>query len=94
MAVAELANALVAAGLCIPGKRDKLISWVGREFDLEDGLEPPAHLAGALYLSGLRASATLQARVNHVKINFERGRPVEAKAYLSLERRWHVNISN
>lgn len=88
-AATELVEALVAQDLCVPAKRDGLIGWTGRVFQREDGPVPPEHLSGALWLSGLWASAVLVARVNHVKINFEQGR-LEAKAYLALDRRWHI----
>jgi hypothetical protein len=92
--LAELANVLVKADLCVPEKFDSLIHWMGRVFELEDGPKPPAQVAAALYLGGLVADAAFAARVNHVKINFEHGRRLDAKAYLSLERRWRVHSRN
>jgi hypothetical protein len=91
-AVTDLVDALVTRDLCVPAKRDALIGWAGRIFEREDAPVPPEHLSGALWLSGLWASAVLVGRVNHVKINFESGRRLHAKAYVALDRRWHIYV--
>jgi hypothetical protein len=79
---------LVAARLCSPAKREALLSWPGF---VQRASRPDAWPDG-LTMSELfmkhRARGVFVRRLNHVKLVCERGRPVEAKAYLGFGHHW------
>ena len=59
-------DGLVAAGLCLPQKRDALLAWVG------------GHRARLLW------TRRYGRRVSHLKLVYQVGRPLQAKAYAYL----------
>jgi hypothetical protein len=63
---------LVEKGLCLPEKRDAVLSWVG------------AFRLGGLH--GEDGSALFLRTVSHVKLVFEPDQPPQAKAYLAVGR--------
>jgi hypothetical protein len=79
---------LVEAGLCRPDKRAALLRYPGYLDDRGGRDLWPEHL--------LRVSSFLEARVrsvvcrwlHHVKLSYEAGRPLEAKAYLAARHMW------
>jgi hypothetical protein len=68
---------LVELGLCAPAKRDALLAWYGGHFH---GPVQPA--------AGPRCQSVLVRHVSHVKLLFQPGQPLEAKAYLDLSQHW------
>lgn len=89
IAADALGEALVRGGLCAEHKRGELVSWTGRTFEVASGLAPPDDVSDGLALAGLQASPALVGRLNHVKISLREGH-LDAKVYLSLDRRWRV----
>jgi hypothetical protein len=70
---------LVAAGLCLPAKRDALLAWTGGERQRE--ATDPWKLALGV------ANATVETRlstraISHVKLDYEDGKFTQAKGYL------------
>jgi hypothetical protein len=84
----DLLDALVEQGLCVPAKRDALLTWPG--FERADAAPDlwPGNLLLASRLLGPRVSSALSRTLHHVKISHEPGRPLEAKAYLGIGVHW------
>jgi hypothetical protein len=83
-------DGLAGAGLCVPSKRDGLLAWPGEQRVPADGVALPPSVASRARLLG-RAAFTMYCReMNHVKLNFTPGRPLEAKAYVGVVLRWRL----
>ena len=83
-----LLDHLMAAHLCTRAKREALLSWPGV---LQRSTRPetwPHSLASSELFLGDRARSVFVRRLNHVKLVYEAGHPVEAKAYLSFGHHW------
>jgi hypothetical protein len=83
-------NALVAQGLCIPAKRDALLAWPDRTYEPKDGPIPAKDVATLQWLHGFRLSSIFVPHIDHLKVSYQPGRPLEAKAYIGLMLRWGV----
>lgn len=83
-----LLDALVERGLCVPAKRDALLTWPGYERDESSPDLWPGNLLLASRLLGPRVSSALSRTLHHIKIGHEPGRPLEAKAYLGIGVHW------
>ena len=81
---------LVDRDLCLPAKRDALLGWTDSSFDRTGRAALPDRVLRSLWLQRLQASAVLVPSVGHIKLSFERGRPLEAKAYFGFVDRWRV----
>lgn len=83
-----LLDALVERGLCVPAKREALLTWPGFERAETSPDLWPGNLLLASRLLGPRVSSALSRTLHHVKISHEPGRPLEAKAYLGIGVHW------
>jgi hypothetical protein len=81
-------DALADAGLCVPSKREGLLAWPGAQRVTADSSAPPPHVADRARLLGRAVFMRYRRELNHVKVNFTPGRPLEAKAYLGVVLRW------
>jgi hypothetical protein len=81
---------LVAQGLCAPAKRAALLAWGGWAHEPDGAAASLEQLAPRSDLVGLRARGRFVPALSHVKVSYESGRPLEAKAYLALHLRWKL----
>jgi hypothetical protein len=93
-ALAALTESLVACGACIPGKRDALMAWSGRTLERSVSISPPMAVDAALRLQGWRAMSTFGLAHNHIKVTYQPGYPVEAKAYLAVSIGWRIGLAD
>ena len=70
----RLLDYLVEHDLCLPDKRDALLSWVG------------GFRLASRGPSDAEAAPIFLRTISHIKLVFQPGRPPEAKAYLGLGR--------
>ncbi|MGF1471328.1 MAG: hypothetical protein ACFB50_06230 [Rubrobacteraceae bacterium] len=85
---AAFLDSLVQDGLCTAGKRDALLAYTGyTEEKGATGIWPEA-LRRASGLLGQRFTSTFVRSLHHVKIVYEPGKPLEAKAYLAGNHLW------
>lgn len=77
---------LEALGLCRPEKRVALGKYTGRIHATEAPDRWPARLSSLQPL--VSGASTLHRSIHHVKLDFVRGVPVRAKAYLSIGHEW------
>ncbi|MBE9100254.1 hypothetical protein [Vacuolonema iberomarrocanum] len=84
---------LVQTDLCTPAKRNALLAWSGftRRSDCPDLW--PANLTYGDLLMGLNAVSLFWRRINHIKVVYQPGQPLSAKAYLAFGHSW-VNVDN
>jgi len=77
----QLFDYLVEKGICIPEKRDALMDYVGTNDDeyFSGGIMKPV-TSSANILETID-SAKIVRYINHVKIVYQPGKPLEAKAY-------------
>ena len=84
----RLLDRLVAAGLCVPEKRDALLSWPGYTDPTEiDEPWPDALIVDSL-LARPGRFAVLGRRLDHIKLVCQPGRPPVAKAYFGFGPLW------
>jgi hypothetical protein len=83
---------LVKNGMCLPAKRDALLTYPGF-FDERSNPEFwPSNLSKmSSFLQGNKLS-TFMKSLNHIKIVYEAGKALEAKAYLFLGHGWLPKI--
>jgi len=76
-----LLNYLVEKGLCLPEKRDALLSYPGMENEenFSGGIMKPL-ISVSTNIDNF-ASSTIVRYINHIKIVYKPGHPLEAKAY-------------
>ncbi|GAB3158664.1 hypothetical protein [Amycolatopsis sp. NPDC004378] len=79
---------LVEDGLCARHKRDPLLACIGFDHERVDEESWPAGLRAASDRHGPNVLSVLVRKLVHIKVVFEPGRPVEAKAYLELTHDW------
>ena len=81
-------NHLVKTGLCTPAKQEALLAWPGAS-QKADQLELwPPNLAGGDFLLGSKALSVFWRKINHIKIVYQPGNALEAKAYLLFSHDW------
>jgi hypothetical protein len=85
---------LVERTLCVPTKRDALLNWLHLSLSRKDPSPLPEQVVAVLWLHGLRAAAVLVPSVSHIKVSYEHGRPLEAKAYFGVVDRWRVQCES
>ena len=81
---------LVAEGLCVPAKRAALAAWEGWSHEPDGDAVSPEQLAPLSGLVGLPARGVFVPKLSHIKVSYERDRPLEAKAYLAVHLRWKL----
>lgn len=79
---------LCERGLCRPEKRDGLLSWFGISTHQADEALWPSNLLQASSARTDGALSTFIRYLNHIKIVFTPGKPLEAKAYPGLMHSW------
>jgi hypothetical protein len=79
---------LVETGLCLPDKRDALLTYPGYSHERSNPELWPSNLLRASSFLGPRALSMFIRRLHHIKIVYQPGRPLEAKAYLSVVHNW------
>lgn len=84
----QLLDYLVAKELCTPIKRAALLAWPGLTQKADYPELWPANLAFGDLLLGSSAYSVFYRRINHLKITYEPGKPLSAKAYLVFGHRW------
>jgi hypothetical protein len=83
-------DSLVRDGLCTADKRDALLSYPGYVDENAEGIPWPAALRRASHLLGGRSLSTFIRSLHHVKIVYQPGERLEAKAYLAVIHHWHT----
>jgi hypothetical protein len=79
-----LLDNLVAQGLCTPTKRDALLTWPGfikNKDRKQDNLNWESVFSLSMY-------SLYWKRINHIKIVYQPGVPLEAKGYLNFSHHW------
>ncbi|NJN68432.1 MAG: hypothetical protein HC884_17815 [Chloroflexaceae bacterium] len=79
---------LVEKSLCTSDKRDALLRYSGFAHEQSDPDRWPAALRKASKLMGSQFLSIITRGLNHVKIVYQSGRPLEAKAYLYVNHFW------
>ena len=83
-------DSLVRDGLCTADKRDALLSYPGYVDENAEGIPWPRALRRASHLLGGRSLSTFIRSLHHVKIVYQPGEGLEAKAYLAVNHHWHT----
>jgi hypothetical protein len=86
-------DSLVLQGLCTADKRDALLAYSGYVDQYEEGVPWPAALQRTSRLLGGRSLSTFVRSLHHVKVVYQPGEPLEAKAYLAGNHHWHTPAS-
>lgn len=79
---------LVERGLCTPAKQSALFAWPGFFQKTYQPEHRPNNLTWGDYFLGYRAFSIFGRNISHIKIVYQPGIPLEAKAYLSFGHRW------
>ena len=83
-------DSLVRDGLCTADKRDALLAYPGYVDENAEGIPWPRALRRASHLLGGRSLSTFIRSLHHVKIVYQPGEGLEAKAYLAVNHHWHT----
>lgn len=79
---------LVNRGLCLPAKRDGLVSWLGHMHPRSHGDVWPESLVRLSDRLGRDTMSVFLRIINHIKVSYQPDQPLEAKAYLGLVQTW------
>jgi hypothetical protein len=79
VAESGLLDDLVACGACAPAKRDAILAWPG---------------CGMTVLPHELWPSLVLRRISHVKIVYDSGRPIEAKAYCCFAHAWRPRLAS
>ncbi|MBD2729699.1 hypothetical protein H6G96_26125 [Nostoc sp. FACHB-892] len=79
---------LVAQELCAPSKRDALLAWNGFSQPSSAPEFWPRNISLGDRLLGSRAISLFSRWINHIKVVYQPGYPLEAKAYLGFAHGW------
>jgi hypothetical protein len=85
---ADFLDGLVTRGLCLPAKRDALLAWVGHAHERSHRAAWPARLRRRGVAAHGDVLSVFLRMINHVKVSYQEGQPLEAKAYLGLVQTW------
>ena len=77
-----------AAGLCVPSKREGLLAWPGESRVPPARVALPPQVAATALLIGRAGATRYRRNVNHVKLSYTPGQPLEAKTYVSVTLSW------
>jgi hypothetical protein len=83
-------DSLVQDGLCTADKRAALLAYPGYVAENAEGIPWPRALRRASHLLGGRSLSTFIRTLHHVKIVYQPGEGLEAKAYLAVKHHWHT----
>ena len=83
-------DSLVRDGLCTADKRDALLAYPGYVDENAEGIPWPRALRRASQLFGGRSLSTFIRSLHHVKVVYQPGEGLEAKAYLAVIHHWHT----
>jgi hypothetical protein len=83
-------DSLVRDGLCMADKRDALLAYPGYVDENAEGIPWPRALRRASHLLGGRSLSTFIRSLHHVKVVYQPGEGLEAKAYLAVNHHWHT----
>ena len=83
-------DALAGAGLCVPPKREGLLAWPGEQRVTAGRVPLPPGVATRARLLSRAVFTVYRREMNHIKLNFTPGRPLEAKAYVGIVLRWRL----
>jgi hypothetical protein len=83
-------DSLVRDGLCTADKRDALLAYPGYVDENTEGIPWPRVLRRASHLLGGRSLSTFIRSLHHVKVVYQPGERLEAKAYLAVIHHWHT----
>ena len=83
-------DSLVRDGLCTADKRDALLAYPGYVDENTEGIPWPRVLRRASHLLGGRSLSTFIRSLHHVKVVYQPGEGLEAKAYLAVIHHWHT----
>lgn len=79
---------LIEMGLCTLAKKNALLAWPGVSQKADAPELWPQNLMGGDYLLGSRASSVFWRTINHIKIVYQPGIPLEAKGYVMFGHQW------
>lgn len=79
---------LVEMGLCTPAKKNALLAWPGVSRKVDMPKLWPQNLTGGDLLLGANSCSAFVRTLNHIKIVYIPGRPLEAKGYLWFCHDW------
>jgi hypothetical protein len=85
-------DSLVRDGLCTAEKRDALLGYPGYVDENAEGITWPRALRRASQLFGGRSLSMYIRSLNHIKIVYQPGERLEAKAYLAVNHHWHTPV--
>lgn len=83
-------DSLVRDGLCTTDKRNALLVYPGYVNENTEGIPWPRALRRASQMRGGRSLSTFIRSLNWVKIVYQPGDGLEAKAYLTVNHHWHT----
>ena len=83
-------DSLVRDGLCTADKRDALLAYPGYVDENAEGITWPRALRRASHLLGGRSLSTFIRSLHHVKVVYQSGEGLEAKAYLAVNHHWQT----
>jgi hypothetical protein len=86
-------DSLVLQGVCTPDKREAILAYSGYVDQNAPDVPWPEALLRTSQLLGGRSLSTFVRSLHHVKIVYQPGRPLEAKAYLAGNHHWHTPAS-
>jgi hypothetical protein len=87
-AIHQFLNHLVSSGLSIPAKAEALESWRGVAHERSTPEIWPRDLLALSGFLGGRAHSVFARWLHHVKIVYQPGLPLQAKAYLAVQHLW------
>ena len=85
---AALLDLLTADGACTPGQRAGLLAWPGVNDPGNSATPWPGDLMLASLLQPPDRFSAIVRQLSHVKVSYQPGRPLEAKAYLGWAHTW------
>jgi hypothetical protein len=87
-AIHQFLNHLVSCGLSTPAKAEALEAWRGVAHERSNPEIWPRDLLALSSLLGGRAHSVFARWLHHVKIVYQPGLPLQAKAYLAVQHLW------
>ena len=79
---------LIAEGMCLPEKRDALNQYPGVLNEQQNRDVYPQSLLAASRIMGRRYYSFISHGIYHIKVVYQTGKALEAKAYLWVEHMW------
>ncbi len=79
---------LIEMELCTQAKKNALLAWTGVSQKADNPELWPQNLSGGDRLLGSRAHSVFWRTINHIKIVYQPGIPLEAKGYVMFGHHW------